>query len=134
MTYYLRMSFFYCNFAAYSIIAQRRIYIFCSPRRGGVQKCGGIQDIINSVLNALCFDSSESGKFKYPKQCDTKMPMVCIYTYAHRRVPINIYTYGVGFGVAVLIQRQYQSLDEWNSKIAVPLFCCIYVLLKYGLA
>ena len=27
-----------------------RIYIFCSPRRGGVQKCGGIQDIINSVL------------------------------------------------------------------------------------
>ena len=50
MTYYLRMSFFYCNFAAYSLIAQRRIYIFCSPRRGGVQKCGGIQDIINSVL------------------------------------------------------------------------------------
>ncbi len=50
------------------------------------------------------------------------MPMVCIYTYAHRRVPINIYTYGVGFGVAVLIQRQYQSLDEWNGNSAVPLF------------
>ena len=33
-----------------SVIAQRRIYIFCSPRRGGVQKCGGIQDIIDSVL------------------------------------------------------------------------------------
>ena len=83
------MSFFYCNFAAYSVIAQRRIYIFCSPRRGGVQKCGGIQDIIDSVLNALCFDLQKSGKFHIivTKHCDTKMPMVCIYTYAHRRVP-----------------------------------------------
>ncbi len=40
----------------------------------------------------------------------------CAYT----RVPyINIC--GVGFGVAVWIKRQYQSLDWRNSKIAVPL-------------
>ncbi len=32
-----------------------------------------------------------------------------------------IYMYGVGFGVAVCYERQYQSLDEWNGKIAVPL-------------
>ena len=32
-----------------------------------------------------------------------------------------IYMYGVGFGVAVWIKRQYQSLDWRNSKIAVPL-------------
>ena len=82
----------------------------------------------NSVLNALCFDSSESGKFKYPKQCDTKMPMV---VYIRTRIGVYlqiIYTYGVGFGVAVLIRRQYQSLDEWNGKIAVPLF--LYAVLK----
>lgn len=29
--------------------------------------------------------------------------------------------YGVGFGVAVFYERQYQSLDWRNSKIAVPL-------------
>ena len=28
---------------------------------------------------------------------------------------------GVGFSVAVWIQRQYQSLDEWNGNSAVPL-------------
>jgi len=33
---------------------------------------------------------------------------------------INIY--GVGYGVAVCNERQYQSLCKWNGKIAVPLF------------
>ena len=37
------------------------------------------------------------------------------------------YTYGVGYGVAVWIRRQYQSLGMRNSKIAVPLFCAILV-------
>ena len=32
-----------------------------------------------------------------------------------------IYTYGVGYGVAVCNERQYQSLCKWNGKIAVPL-------------
>ena len=40
---------------------------------------GGVQDIIKSVLNALCFGILESGKFIVTKHCDTKMPMVCIY-------------------------------------------------------
>ena len=33
----------------------------------------------------------------------------------------RIYTYGVGYGVAVWVKRQYQSLKKRNSKIAVPL-------------
>ena len=41
-----------------------------------------------------------------------------------------IYMYGVGFGVAVWIKRQYQSLDWRNSKIAVPLSFFIWAL--YG--
>ena len=41
-----------------------------------------------------------------------------------------IYMYGVGFGVAVCYERQYQSLDEWNGKIAVPLSFFIWAL--YG--
>ena len=43
---------------------------------------------------------------------------------------LTIYTYGVGYGVAVCNERQYQSLCKWNGNSAVPLFCCIYVLLK----
>ena len=62
---------------------------------------------MNSVLCAL-FWHIESGKFIGTKQCDTKMPMVYIYMCARVRVPyLNIY--GVGFGVAVYFQRQYQS-------------------------
>ena len=38
------------------------------------------------------------------------------------RVPINYITYKVGFSVAVWIQRQCESLEMRNSKIAVPLF------------
>ena len=40
--------------------------------------------------------------------------------YAHS---VRIYAYGVGYGVAVRNERQYQSLCKRNSKIAVPLFC-----------
>lgn len=64
---------------------------------------------------------------KVTKHCDTKMPMVCIYTCTRVCVYLIIYIYGVGFGVAVCYERQYQSLDEWNGKIAVPLF--LFVLL-----
>ena len=52
--------------------------------------CGGVQDILKIASYALCFDSSESGKFEYPKHCDTKMPMVCICAYARSRVPLDI--------------------------------------------
>ena len=39
----------------------------------------------------------------------------------YMRVPyINIY--GVGFGVAVCYEGNYQSLDEWNGKIGSPAF------------
>ena len=58
------------------------------------------------------------------------MPMVCIYVYVRTRVPLKIYIRR-GLRCCCLLQRQYQSLDEWNGNSAVPLFCCIYVLLKY---
>ena len=45
---------------------------------------------------------------------------VCVY--------YIIYTYGVGYGVAVWIKRQYQSLRMRNGKIAVPL--SFYVVMK----
>lgn len=35
---------------------------------------------------------------------------------------VRKYTCGVGYGVAVCNERQYQSLCKWNGKIAVPLF------------
>ena len=34
--------------------------------------------IDEGVLNAMCFDFLESGKFIVTKHCDTKMSMVCI--------------------------------------------------------
>ncbi len=49
------------------------------------------------------------------------MLMVCI---SHAR-SAYFNTYGVGYGVAVCYERQYQSLKKRNSKIAVPLFICI---------
>ena len=38
---------------------------------------------------------------------------------------VRKYTCGVGYGVAVCNERQYQSLCKWNGKIAVPLFMFI---------
>ena len=77
---------------------------------------------------ALCFGQSKSGKFQnfYPRHCDTKMPMVRIYPYARLRVP-KLYTHGVGYGVAVCNERQYQSLDWRNSNSAVPLSFFVYM-------
>ena len=43
------------------------------------------------------------------------------------RVRAYVYAYGVGFSVVVWNKRQYQSLESRNSKIAVPLFYCMYV-------
>ncbi len=52
------------------------------------------------------------------------------YACTHMRVSTNIY--GVGYGVAVCNERQYQSLDEWNGKIAAPLlFLYAYSVFKY---
>ena len=48
------------------------------------------------------------------------MPIGMKIMYAHSA---RIYAYGVGYGVAVWNERQYQSLCKRNSKIAVPLFC-----------
>ncbi len=58
------------------------------------------------------------------------MLMVCIM--CTRECVCFIYnTYGVGYGVAVCNERQYQSLDEWNGKIAAPLFLYAYSVFKY---
>ena len=83
-----------------------------------------IQDILKKASYALCFGLQESGKFIVPKHCDTRCPLVCNLMYAHSA---RIYTYGVGYGVAVWNERQYQSLGMRNSKIAVPLFLCMSV-------
>ena len=83
------MSFFYCNLAAYFSRTAWLIDLL-GPRRGSVLfMCGGVQDILKIASYALCFDSSESGKFEYPKHCDTKMPMVCIY--ARTRICVYLY-------------------------------------------
>ncbi len=50
------------------------------------------------------------------------MPIGMKIMYAHSA---RIYAYGVGYGVAVWNERQYQSLCKRNSKIAVPLFVYI---------
>jgi len=44
-----------------------------------------------------------------------------LYACVYARVPKYINIYGVGYGVAVCNERQYQSLCKWNGKIAVPL-------------
>ena len=51
-----------------------------------------------------------------------------MYIYVRAYACTLIYnTYGVGYGVAVCYERQYQSLYMRNSKIAVPLYLCKYV-------
>ena len=52
-----------------------------------------------------------------PKQCSTRCSW---YVYLGTRVSCMC-TYGVGYGVVVWNERQYQSLRKRNSKIAVPL-------------
>ena len=124
------MSFFYCNFAAYSIIAQRRIYIFCSPRRGGVQKCGGIQDIINSVLTRFVLTHLNLVNSSIQNNATLRClwyVFMCARIYACTLINI----YGVGYGVAVCNERQYQSLCKWNGKIAVPLL--FFILRSFNL-
>ena len=58
------------------------------------------------------------------------MLMVCI-SKVHALCGRVCCTYGVGFGVVVWNEGQYQSLDERNSNSAVPLFvykCNAFVL------
>ena len=44
-------------------------------------------------------------------------------------VPYYNNIYGVGYGVAVCNERQYQSLCKWNGNSAVPLLI-LYSILK----
>ena len=57
--------------------------------------------------------------------------MYITYVCACLRVFVKYYTYGVGYGVAVCNEGQYQSLCKWNSKIAVPLFLYVVSILFY---
>ena len=64
-------------------------------------------DILKKASLALCFGYLESGKFiKYQSIAarDAHGMYLCA------RIARNQYTYGVGFGVVVWYERQYQSL------------------------
>ena len=50
------------------------------------------------------------------------MPIGVYYCARMRARTLFNNIYGVGYGVAVCNERQYQSLCKWNGKIAVPLF------------
>ena len=104
-------------------------YIFVCSRREVSYKCGGVRTCWIASY-ALCFGILKSGKFHkiFIQDIATLRCLWCIlfYTRTCMRVPSyynNIC--GVGFGVAVWIKRQYQSLRMRNSKIAVPLLIFI---------
>ena len=98
-----------------------------SPRRGDMSFGWGVNTghIEKRRLTRFVLAFRNLVNSYNPKHCSTRCPLVCNLMYARNA---RIGTYGVGYGVAVWIRRQYQSLGMRNSKIAVPLFVCIYTL------
>ena len=88
--------------------------------------------MINSVLTR--FVLTYRNLVNFTQELQNIATLRCLWVYIIMRVCVraihNNNIYGVGYGVAVCNERQYQSLCKWNGNSAVPLFYCIYVPLR----